>query len=83
MVTVAERLHVVPEGDGTLFFSPSEVGSSSKRSLRIRNFSRIPIHFHWRVRGSDQRALSVQPDSGVLQPNESQVSKLLCVHQSM
>ncbi|XP_072541753.1 cilia- and flagella-associated protein 65 isoform X2 [Salminus brasiliensis] len=73
VVSVAERLHVVLEGDGTLFFRPTAVGSCSKRHLRVRNLSRVPVHFHWRLFGSDQRPLSVQPDSGILQSNESQV----------
>ncbi|KAL7881952.1 hypothetical protein AOLI_G00088010 [Acnodon oligacanthus] len=73
VVSVVEQLRVVVEGDGTLFFRPTAMGSCSKRSLRVRNLSRVPVNFYWRVCGSDQKALSVQPDSGILQPNESQV----------
>ncbi|KAK3543244.1 hypothetical protein QTP70_014102, partial [Hemibagrus guttatus] len=73
MVCVAERPRITLEGDGSLFFSPTAVGSCSKATLSIRNFSRVALHFHWRVGDSDSKVLSVQPDSGVLQPNESQI----------
>ncbi|KAI5107294.1 cilia- and flagella-associated protein 65, partial [Silurus meridionalis] len=73
IVCVAERPRITLEGDGSLFFRPTAVGSCSKTTLSIKNFSRVALHFHWRVCGSDHRVLSVQPDSGVLQPNESQV----------
>ncbi|XP_053352888.1 cilia- and flagella-associated protein 65 [Clarias gariepinus] len=73
VVCVAERPRITLEGDGNLFFIPTGVGSCSKATLSIRNFSRVPLHFHWRFSGSDRRVLSVQPDSGILQPNESQV----------
>ncbi|MCJ8732733.1 hypothetical protein PDJAM_G00214590 [Pangasius djambal] len=73
MVCVAERPRITLEGDGSLFFRPTAVGSCSKTTLSIRNFSRVALHFHWKVCSSDHRVLSVQPDSGVLQPNESQV----------
>ncbi|KAG7330997.1 hypothetical protein KOW79_004966 [Hemibagrus wyckioides] len=73
MVCVAERPRITLEGDGSLFFSPTAVGSCSKATLSIRNFSRVALHFHWRVCDSDSSVLSVQPDSGVLQPNESQI----------
>ncbi|XP_062861739.1 cilia- and flagella-associated protein 65 isoform X2 [Trichomycterus rosablanca] len=73
VVSVAERPCIVLEGDGSVFFRPTAVGSCSKRRVKIRNFSRIPVQFHWRVCSSDHTALSVQPDSGVLHPNAFQV----------
>lgn len=76
---VAERPCITLEGDGSLFFRPTAVGSCSKTTLSIRNFSRLPLHFHWRVCDSDHRVLSVQPDSGVLQPNESQVTDCVII----
>ncbi|KAK2849898.1 hypothetical protein Q7C36_008681 [Tachysurus vachellii] len=73
MVSVAERPRITLDGDGSLFFRPTALGSCSKASLSIKNFSRVTLHFHWRVCESDRRVLSVQPHAGVLQPNESQV----------
>ncbi|KAI4873066.1 hypothetical protein NFI96_025495 [Prochilodus magdalenae] len=73
VVSVAKQLCVFVEGDGTLFFRPTAVGSCSKRCLQVRNLSRVPVHFYWKVCGSDQRVLSVQPHSGTMQANESQV----------
>ncbi|XP_066497191.1 cilia- and flagella-associated protein 65 isoform X2 [Hoplias malabaricus] len=75
VVSTAERLHVVLEENGTLFFRPTAVGSCSKRSLWVRNLSRVTVHFHWSVLGSDQKVLTVQPDRGILQPNEFQVQQ--------
>ncbi|TSK92887.1 Cilia- and flagella-associated protein 65 [Bagarius yarrelli] len=71
VVCVAEKPRITLEGDGSLFFMPTIVGTCSTATLSIRNFSRIALHFHWRV--CDGKILSVQPDSGVLQPNESQI----------
>ncbi|GAA6066589.1 cilia- and flagella-associated protein 65 isoform X1 [Tachysurus ichikawai] len=73
MVSVAERPRITLDGDGSLFFRPTALGSCSKASLSIKNFSRVALHFHWRVCESDRSVLSVQPHAGVLQPNESQV----------
>ncbi|XP_076858756.1 cilia- and flagella-associated protein 65 isoform X2 [Brachyhypopomus gauderio] len=73
VVSVAEKPHVVLDGDRNLFFTPTAVGSISTRTLRVRNLSRVPVHFRWRVCSSDHKVLSVQPDSGTLLPHESRV----------
>lgn len=73
IVCVAERPCITLEGDGSLFLRPTAVGPCSKTTLSIKNFSRVALHFHWRVCDSDRKVISVHPDSGVLQPNESQV----------
>ncbi|XP_046903244.1 cilia- and flagella-associated protein 65 [Hypomesus transpacificus] len=73
VVSLVEKPRVCLEGDGSLFFKPTAVDSCSQRLYRIRNFSRLPLQFKWMISGSDQQVISVKPDSGVLQPNESSV----------
>ncbi|XP_062391076.1 cilia- and flagella-associated protein 65 [Sardina pilchardus] len=73
VVSVAERPRVCVEGDGCVFFKPTAVGCVSERAVRMRNVSRLPLHYQWRTRASDANALSVQPSTGTLQPNESMV----------
>lgn len=73
MVAVAEKLSMSMEGDGNLFFQPTAVGSCSERTLRVKNMSRVPVEFKWRLCGSDQRVLTVPPDTDTLQPNELKV----------
>lgn len=73
MVAVAEKLSMSVEEGGSLFFQPTALGSCSERMLRVKNLSRVPVEFKWRLCGSDQRVLSVLPDTDILQPNESKV----------
>ncbi|XP_050976101.1 cilia- and flagella-associated protein 65 [Labeo rohita] len=75
VVAVAEKLSMSMEGDGNLFFQPTAVGSCSERTLRVKNMSRVPVEFKWRLCGSDQRVLTVPPDTDTLQPNELKVQK--------
>lgn len=77
MVAVAEKLSMSVEGDGSLFFQPTAMGSCSERTLRVKNLSRVPVEFKWRLWGSDQMVLTVLPDTDTLQPNESKV-RLQC-----
>nr|XP_023695931.1 cilia- and flagella-associated protein 65 isoform X2 [Paramormyrops kingsleyae] len=71
VLSSTERPQVSLESDGGLFFQPTAVGSCSIRSWRIRNESRVPLSFHWSARDSEDSSLSVDPEDGVLQPNES------------
>ncbi|RXN28038.1 coiled-coil domain-containing protein 108 [Labeo rohita] len=71
----AKKLSMSMEGDGNLFFQPTAVGSCSERTLRVKNMSRVPVEFKWRLCGSDQRVLTVPPDTDTLQPNELKVQK--------
>ncbi|KAA0715982.1 Cilia- and flagella-associated protein 65 [Triplophysa tibetana] len=75
VVAVAETPSMAVEEGGSLFFKPTAVGSCSERILWVKNLSRMPVEFQWKLSGSDQRVLSVLPDSGTLQPNESKVQK--------
>ncbi|XP_055727921.1 cilia- and flagella-associated protein 65 isoform X2 [Salvelinus fontinalis] len=73
VVSVVEKLCVSLEGEGSLFFKPTAVGSCSQSPYTVRNLTRLPLRFHWRIPGPDQRFISVAPDTGVLQPNETMV----------
>ncbi|KAK7168813.1 hypothetical protein R3I93_004958 [Phoxinus phoxinus] len=75
VVAVAEKLSMSVEEGGSLFFQPTAVGSCSERTLRVRNLSRVPMEFKWRLCGSNQRVLTVLPNTDILQPNESKVQK--------
>ncbi|XP_055071936.2 cilia- and flagella-associated protein 65 [Misgurnus anguillicaudatus] len=75
VVAVAEKLSMTVEGGGSLSFRPTAVGSCSERTLWVKNLSRVPVEFLWRLCGSDRRVLSVLPGTGMLQPNESKVQK--------
>lgn len=79
VVAVAEKHSMTVEGGGSLSFKPTAVGSCSERKLWVKNLSRVPVEFQWRLGGSDRRVLSVLPETGTLQPNESKVrTKRLC-----
>uniref|UniRef100_A0A671V1K3 Cilia and flagella associated protein 65 n=1 Tax=Sparus aurata TaxID=8175 RepID=A0A671V1K3_SPAAU len=72
-VSVVEKPSVSLEGDGSLYFHPTAVGSGTQRSHHIRNLSRIPLRFQWSIPEPDQKFISVEPDAGELHPNESSV----------
>uniref|UniRef100_A0A671V1Z9 Cilia and flagella associated protein 65 n=1 Tax=Sparus aurata TaxID=8175 RepID=A0A671V1Z9_SPAAU len=73
VVSVVEKPSVSLEGDGSLYFHPTAVGSGTQRSHHIRNLSRIPLRFQWSIPEPDQKFISVEPDAGELHPNESSV----------
>ncbi|XP_035030976.2 cilia- and flagella-associated protein 65 [Hippoglossus stenolepis] len=70
VVSVVEKLCVSLEGDGSLYFQPTAVGSRTQRSHHIRNLSRLPLRFQWSIQEQNQELISVEPDSGELHPNE-------------
>ncbi|XP_040912258.1 cilia- and flagella-associated protein 65 [Toxotes jaculatrix] len=73
VVSVVEKLCVSLEGDGSLYFQPTAVGSQTRRSHRIRNLSHLPLQFQWRIPEPYQDLIFVEPDAGELHPNESSV----------
>ncbi|XP_052004731.1 cilia- and flagella-associated protein 65 [Xyrauchen texanus] len=75
VVAVAEKLSICVEGGGSLFFKPIAVGSCSEQTMWVKNLSRVPVEFQWRLGRSDRRVLTVLPDTDTLQPNESKVQK--------
>ncbi|XP_052236731.1 cilia- and flagella-associated protein 65-like [Dreissena polymorpha] len=72
LVGSAEAPLVLLDTQGEIFFKPTCVGTSSKRTYMIKNVSRIPLRFEWKLRFADKNLLSVVPEAGIIQPNESQ-----------
>ncbi|NXN30725.1 CFA65 protein, partial [Nycticryphes semicollaris] len=66
-----ESLLLLLEGDGNLYFKPLYIGTSSTRMYTIKNCTRLPMIFTWKIRQSDSKILSVSPTSGILQPCEA------------
>ncbi|NXL55971.1 CFA65 protein, partial [Chordeiles acutipennis] len=66
-----EPLLLLLEGDGNLYFKPVCIGTSSTRMYTIKNCTRLPMVFTWKIHGSDSKILSVSPSSGILQPYEA------------
>uniref|UniRef100_A0A493T5U6 Cilia and flagella associated protein 65 n=2 Tax=Anas platyrhynchos platyrhynchos TaxID=8840 RepID=A0A493T5U6_ANAPP len=67
----AEPLLLLLEGDGNLYFKPIYVGTSSTRMYTIKNCTRLPVAFTWKIQQSDSKVLSVRPATGFLQPCEA------------
>ncbi|CAB1426783.1 unnamed protein product [Pleuronectes platessa] len=70
VVSVVEKLCVSLEGEGTLYFQPTAVGSRTRRSHHIRNLSPLPLRFQWSIQQRDRELISVEPDAGEIHPNE-------------
>ncbi|NXM41474.1 CFA65 protein, partial [Gymnorhina tibicen] len=66
-----QSLLLLLEGDGNLYFKPLCVGASSTRMYTIKNCTKLPMVFTWKIRQSDSKILSVSPTTGVLQPSEA------------
>ncbi|NXO04903.1 CFA65 protein, partial [Rhinopomastus cyanomelas] len=66
-----ESLLLLLEGDGNLYFKPVCIGSSSTRTYTIKNCTRLPMVFSWKICQSDKKILSVSPATGILQPYEA------------
>ncbi|NXF11617.1 CFA65 protein, partial [Smithornis capensis] len=66
-----ESLLLLLEGDGKLYFKPLYIGTSSTRMYTIKNCTRLPIVFRWKISQSDSKILSVSPTAGILQPCEA------------
>ncbi|XP_054686609.1 cilia- and flagella-associated protein 65 isoform X6 [Grus americana] len=66
-----ESLLLLLEDDGNLYFKPVHIGTSSTRMYTIKNCTRLPMVFTWKIHQSDSKILSVSPTSGILQPCEA------------
>ncbi|NXS18073.1 CFA65 protein, partial [Mystacornis crossleyi] len=66
-----QSLLLLLEGDGNLYFKPLCIGTSSTRMYTIKNCTRLPMVFTWKIRQSDSKILSVSPTAGILQPYEA------------
>ena len=72
----AEEALILLETDGEMFFKPTAVNSLSKRHYGVRNLARIALCFEWKMHSTDAEVLSIEPMTGVIQPNEKMVSRL-------
>ena len=70
----AEMAQVLLENKGVMYFKPTCVGTASLQQYAVKNVSRIPLSFEWMLRCEDAKVLTVLPRTGIIQPNESQVS---------
>ncbi|NXX97356.1 CFA65 protein, partial [Centropus bengalensis] len=66
-----ESLALLLESDGNLYFKPVYIGSSTTRMYTIKNCTRLPMIFQWKIHQSDSKILSVSPTAGILQPYEA------------
>ncbi|XP_069472961.1 cilia- and flagella-associated protein 65 [Ambystoma mexicanum] len=71
LVARAETPLLQLEGDGLLYFKPTCVGTASERSYSLRNTTRLPLRYEWKIKHADSVFLSVSPASGVILPNET------------
>ncbi|NWW67833.1 CFA65 protein, partial [Ifrita kowaldi] len=66
-----QSLLLLLEGDGNLHFKPLHIGTSATRMYTIKNCTKLPMVFTWKIRQSDSKILSVSPTAGILQPFEA------------
>ncbi|NXS28662.1 CFA65 protein, partial [Pomatostomus ruficeps] len=66
-----QSLLLLLEGDGNLYFKSLYIGTSSTQMYTIKNCTRLPVVFRWKIRQSDSKILSVSPTAGILQPYEA------------
>ncbi|NXF92889.1 CFA65 protein, partial [Eubucco bourcierii] len=66
-----ESLLLLLEGGGNLYFKPVCVGTSFTQMYTIKNCTRLPMIFTWKIRQSGRKILSVNPSAGILQPYEA------------
>ncbi|XP_069108657.1 cilia- and flagella-associated protein 65-like isoform X1 [Argopecten irradians] len=68
----AEAPLVLLDTEGNMFFKQTCIGTSSSKSYTIKNLSRIPLRYEWHLKHADRKLLTVTPDRGIIQPNETQ-----------
>ena len=73
MLGSAEAAEINLDDDGVMYFKPTCIGTGSIRKYAVKNISRIPLHFEWKMNHADEKLLSVVPATGLIQPNQSQV----------
>lgn len=61
---------------GMVYFKPTCLGTASTKSFEIKNTSRIPLSFSWKISGPHGKILSTEPSEGVILPNEKQAHLL-------
>ncbi|XP_071497349.1 cilia- and flagella-associated protein 65-like [Diadema antillarum] len=68
----SEQPKVLLDTEGVLYFKSTCIGTSSRRSYKVKNTSRITLKYQWKVPHHQRALLSVYPTSGIILPNETQ-----------
>ncbi|XP_013412505.1 cilia- and flagella-associated protein 65-like [Lingula anatina] len=69
----AESPNILLDNGGVVYFKPTCIGTASHVQYTVKNISRIPLRFEWKLKHCDAKVLSVTPEEGLILPNESQV----------
>lgn len=72
LVGSAEIPSLKLNNQGTVYFKPTCLGTASTRLFEVKNTSRIPLRFSWKIPGPHFKSLSIDPSDGVILPNETQ-----------
>ncbi|KAM7444065.1 hypothetical protein ABFA07_007249 [Porites harrisoni] len=72
LVGSAEIPSVKLNNQGTVYFKPTCLGTASTRRFELKNTSRIPLRFSWKIPGPQVKHLSIDPLQGIILPNENQ-----------
>lgn len=76
LVGSAEAPCLKLSNQGMVYFKPTCIGTASTKSFEIKNTSRIPLSFSWKIPGPQLKILSIEPSEGVILPNENQAHML-------
>ncbi|XP_041477861.1 LOW QUALITY PROTEIN: cilia- and flagella-associated protein 65-like [Lytechinus variegatus] len=68
----SEQPRVLLDTEGVLYFKSTCIGTSSRRSYKVKNTSRIALKYQWKVPHAQKDRLSVYPITGIILPNETQ-----------
>ncbi|XP_072325408.1 cilia- and flagella-associated protein 65 isoform X1 [Scyliorhinus torazame] len=71
LYSTVEKPLLTLDGNGHLYFKPTCIGTVSERLYLIKNVSRMPLYFQWKISAANSRVLSVKPNFGIIQANES------------
>ncbi|XP_070569847.1 cilia- and flagella-associated protein 65-like [Ptychodera flava] len=77
----AETPSILLDDEACLYFKPTCSGTQSQRLYKVKNISRTPLKYEWRVPPESRPHLSVEPMSGSILPNESQSQKWTFIPQ--
>ena len=61
------------ENDGKLFYPPSYIGVAQKQKLKIKNDSRVPLEFEFRIPEKYKKEVIFEPMRNILKPNEESI----------
>ncbi|XP_030045297.1 cilia- and flagella-associated protein 65 [Microcaecilia unicolor] len=71
LLSGVEEPQLLLGNEGRLLLKPTCVGNVSKRSYTVKNCSRVPVHFEWKIQHCDREVVSVRPATGIIQPNDT------------